>query len=134
LIDSNVIAALFCQQTKKGLCMLILRSSGLRAFFAIAAIAISVDAVAVDADAAQALAKKNNCFRCHGVDKDKDGPAWKKISAKYKGQAGAEEKLIHHLTTGEKAKFPDGHEEDHAILKSDDASQTKNLVDWILSL
>jgi len=88
----------------------------------------------VDADAAKALAKKSNCMRCHGIDKDKDGPAWNKIAAKYKGQAGAEEKLIHHLTSGEKAKFPDGHEEDHAILKTDDASEVKNLVDWILSL
>jgi len=88
----------------------------------------------VDAAAAQALAKKSNCLRCHGIDKDKDGPSFKKTAAKYKGQPGAEEKLIHHLSSGEKAKFPDGHEEDHMILKSDDASETKNLVDWILSL
>jgi cytochrome c len=100
----------------------------------VAALALSVNAHAADATAAQALAKQNNCFRCHGVDKDKDGPAWKKIAAKYKGQAGAEEKLAHHLTSGEKAKFPDGHEEDHSILKSDDPSEIKNLVDWILSL
>ena len=103
---------------------------------AVLALCLSVDASAgeVDAAAAQAFAKQNNCFRCHGIDKDKDGPAWKKISAKYKGAADAEAKLTHHLTSGEKAKFPDGHEEDHMILKSDDASEIKNLVDWILSL
>ncbi len=88
----------------------------------------------MDAAAAQAFAKQHNCFRCHGIDKDKDGPAWKKIAAKFKGLPDAEAKLTHHLTSGEKAKFPDGHEEDHTILKSDDASEIKNLVDWILSL
>ena len=94
----------------------------------------SANAQAVDVEAAKALAKQNNCFRCHGVDKDKDGPAWNKIAAKYKGDAQAQEKLLHHLSSGEPAKFPDGHEEPHAILKSDDANATKNLVDWILSL
>ncbi|MFZ4698929.1 MAG: c-type cytochrome, partial [Candidatus Methylumidiphilus sp.] len=78
--------------------------------------------------------KQNNCFRCHGIDKDKDGPAWRKIAAKYKAMPNAEERLTKHLTSGEKAKFPDGHEEDHKILKSDDPAETKNLVDWILSL
>ena len=101
---------------------------------AILAFCFPASANAVDADAAKALAKQSNCLRCHGIDKDKDGPAWKKIAAKYKGQANAEEKLIHHLTSGEKAKFPDGHEEDHMILKSDEPNGIKNLVDWILSL
>ncbi|NOT12310.1 MAG: c-type cytochrome [Methylococcaceae bacterium] len=88
----------------------------------------------VDVDAAKALAKQNGCFRCHGVDKDKDGPAWKKIAAKFKVDPKGEEKLLHHLSSGEKAKFPDGHEEPHMILKSDDPKETQNLVDWILSL
>ncbi len=91
-------------------------------------------AQAADADAAQALARQNNCFRCHGVDKAKDGPAWKEVAAKYKGKAEAQQKLFIHLTTGEKAKFADEHEEEHKIIKSPDAAKTKNLIDWILSL
>ncbi|MFI3186835.1 MAG: c-type cytochrome [Methylococcaceae bacterium] len=94
----------------------------------------SANAEAVDADAAKAFAKQNNCFRCHGVDKDKDGPAFTKIAAKFKADPKAEEKLLHHLSSGETAKFPDGHEEAHMILKADDPKETKNLVDWILSL
>jgi cytochrome c len=89
---------------------------------------------AVDVEAAKALARQNSCFKCHGVDKDKDGPAYTKVAAKYRGKANAEEKLITHLTTGEKAKFPDGHEEDHKIIKTKDMAEIKNLVDWILSL
>ena len=91
-------------------------------------------AQAADADAAQALARQNNCFRCHAVDKAKDGPAWKEIAAKYKGKPEAAQRLYTHLTTGEKAKFADGHEEEHKIIKSPDAAKTKNLIDWILSL
>ncbi len=106
-----------------------------------AAIAVSVmlsfplvAVAAVDADAAQALARQNNCFKCHGVDKKKDGPSYKDVAAKYKGKSDAEAKLIHHITSGEKAKFPDGHEEEHKIIKTKDMGEIKNLVNWILSL
>jgi cytochrome c len=93
-------------------------------------------AYAVDADAAKNLAKQNNCFKCHAIDKDKDGPAYKKVAEKYKGKANAEARLIEHITSGEKAKFPDGHEEEHKIVKTfpaKDEAQIKNLVQWILS-
>jgi cytochrome c len=93
-------------------------------------------AVDVDADAAKALAKQNNCMKCHAIDKEKDGPAFKKVAEKYKGKANAEARLIEHITSGEKAKFPDGHEEEHKIVKTSppkDMEQVKNLVQWILS-
>lgn len=89
---------------------------------------------AADAAAAEALARQNSCLKCHAVDKQKEGPSYKDVAAKYKGKAGAEERLITHITTGEKAKFPDGHEEDHPIIKTKDMNQIKNMVGWILSL
>ncbi len=92
---------------------------------------------AADEEAAKALARQNNCFKCHSVEKEKDGPAWKKVAEKYRGKADAEAHLINHVTSGEKAKFPDGHEEEHKIVKTSppkDMAQIKNLVDWILSL
>ncbi|HEY8051009.1 MAG TPA: c-type cytochrome [Ramlibacter sp.] len=101
-----------------------------------AAIFLCPPAYAVDADAALALARQNNCLKCHAIDKDKDGPSYKKVAAKYKGKPDAEAKLINHITSGEKAKFPDGHEEEHKIVKTSppkDMAQIKNLVDWILS-
>jgi cytochrome c len=91
---------------------------------------------AVDADTARALAKQNNCFKCHAVEKEKDGPAYKKVAEKYKGKANAEARLIEHITSGEKAKFPDGHEEEHKIVKTSppkDTEQVRNLVQWILA-
>lgn len=89
---------------------------------------------AVDADAAKETARANNCFKCHGVEKAKDGPAWKEVAAKYKGKPEAFDRLSKHLTTGEKAKFPDGHEENHKIVKVANPAELKNLIDWILSL
>jgi cytochrome c len=103
---------------------------------AVVALAFSSGAFAVDADAAKALAKQNNCFKCHAVEKDKDGPAYHKVAEKYKGKGDAQAKLVHHITSGEKAKFPDGHEEEHKIVKTSpphDETQIKNLIDWILA-
>ena len=91
-------------------------------------------AAAVDPQAAQDLAKQSNCFKCHLVDRKKESTAWREIAAKYRGKPEAEEKLIHHLTSGEKVKFDDGHEEDHPVIKSKSPEDTKNLVQWILSL
>ena len=89
--------------------------------------------LAADADAALALARQNNCLKCHGVDKKKDGPSYKEVAVKYKGKPDAQDRIVKHLTTGEKAKFPDGHEEEHKIIKAKDAAEVKNLVDWILA-
>ena len=88
---------------------------------------------AVDADAAQALAKKNDCFKCHALDKDKKGPSYQKIAAKYKGKPEGEEKIIKNITTGPKVKLDDGTEEDHKIIKTTDQAALKNLAGWILS-
>lgn len=91
---------------------------------------------AVDVEAAKALAKQNNCMKCHAAEKEKDGPSFKKVAEKYKGKANAEARLMEHITSGEKAKFPDGHEEEHKIVKTSppkDMAQVKNLVQWVLS-
>jgi cytochrome c len=88
---------------------------------------------AVDADAAQALAKKNDCFKCHAVEKTKKGPSLQKIAAKYKGKADGEEKVIHNITSGNKVKLSDGTEEDHKVIDTKDAKELKNLAAWILA-
>jgi len=90
--------------------------------------------LAADEAAAHDLAQSSGCFKCHGVDKKKDGPALRDVAAKYKGVADAENKLIYHVTSGEMVKFDDGHEEHHKKVKTDSPTETRNLVDWILSL
>ncbi len=91
-------------------------------------------AAAVDPAAAENLATKSNCFKCHLIDRKKESTAWREIAGKYRGKPDAVEQLTHHVTSGETVKFDDGHEEKHKIVKSKDPEQIRNLVDWILSL
>ena len=88
---------------------------------------------AVDADAAQALLKKSDCFKCHAIDKKKDGPPFKETAKKYKGKADAEDKLTKHITTKPMIEI-DGKKEEHKAIKSTDGAEIKNVVQWILSL
>ena len=89
---------------------------------------------AVDAEAAQALAKQNDCLKCHAVDKTKKGPSLKSIAAKYKGKPEGQDKAIKNMTTvGHKVKLEDGTEEEHKVIGTKDAAAIKNLADWILS-
>jgi cytochrome c len=97
-------------------------------------LSLSANVLAADAAAAQALARQNNCFKCHAVDKNKEATSWKELASKMKSDKNAQATLIKHLTTGPKVKFLDGHEEEHPIIKTKDQDQIKNLVDWILSL
>ena len=91
-----------------------------------------VPAWAVDADAAQALARKSDCLKCHAVDKAKDGPAFKEVAAKYKGKADAEQRVTAQITAKPKMKI-DGKEEEHPAVKSGNEAEIKNLVQWVLS-
>ena len=97
-------------------------------------LALATQARAVDPGRAESLAKQSNCFKCHMVDQKKESTSWHDIAVKYRGKPDAEEKLIFHITSGEKVKFDDGHEENHKIVKSKDPVEIKNLVAWILTL
>lgn len=92
----------------------------------------AASAAEVDVAAAEALAKKSGCLKCHAVDKKKDGPSYKEVAAKYKGKADGVDKVTKHITTNPKIKV-DGVEETHDALKSKDPKEIRNVVDWILS-
>ena len=102
--------------------------------FSVVLLAAATQAHAADAAGAERLAKQSNCFKCHMIDQKKESTSWHDIAVKYRGKPDAEEKLIFHITSGEKVKFDDGHEENHKIVKSKDPVEIKNLVAWILSL
>jgi cytochrome c len=87
---------------------------------------------AADDAAAEALMKKSGCFKCHSVDKKKDGPSFHETATKMKGKADAEQELYKHLTTHPMVKI-EGKEEKHASLKTTDDAQIKNVISWILS-
>lgn len=99
-----------------------------------AALAMTPTVHAMDATAAEKLARQEGCLRCHGIERPKDGPAYKAIAEKNRGKADAEARLVKHLSSGRNVKFEDGHEEEHKIPKTKDPEQIKNLIQWILSL
>jgi cytochrome c len=101
--------------------------------FTLTAIALATPAMAQDAAAAKALLKKNECTKCHVEDKEKKGPSYKKIAAKYKGKADAEAALIKQMTTSPKVKLDDGTEEEHKAIKADEAA-VRNIAKWILAM
>jgi len=77
------------------------------------------NAQAQDAKAGEGAVKSSGCLKCHSVSAEKEGPAYKAVAAKYKGQADAAAKL---------EKFISGHQ---GGVKAKD--QTKNVVAYILS-
>jgi cytochrome c len=92
----------------------------------------AVIAADVDVPAAEGLAKKSGCLKCHSVAQKKDGPSYKSVAEKYKGKADAEATLFKHLTTNPKVKV-DGKEEEHDSLKTKNEADIRNVVKWILS-
>lgn len=93
-----------------------------------------VRAEAPDAEAAKALAKKNDCFKCHAVNKTKKGPAYSRVASRLKTKPDGVETIVEHITSGHMVQLEDGTEEAHKIIDTKDPEQLKNIARWILSL
>ena len=81
--------------------------------------AVPLGAQGQDVAAAEALAKKSGCMKCHSVSAKSEGPSFKDTAAKYKGKPDAEKALTTFLTTNPKVKV-DGKEEMHDAPKTND--------------
>ncbi len=88
-------------------------------------------ASAGNALAQEALAKKYNCLACHAVDKKVVGPAYKDVAAKYKGDAGAEARLIAKVKNGGSGTWGQIPMPPNSAVPDADI---KTLVKWVLSL
>ncbi len=77
------------------------------------------------------LAKKKNCLACHAVDKKLVGPAYKDVAAKYKGDAGAADRLAKKVRQGGVGVW--GQVPMPANPQVNEAEATQ-LVNWVLSL
>ncbi len=95
--------------------------------------ALSPAQAGVDVEAAKALARANDCLKCHAVDRDKRAPSMEKIAAKYKGVPDAQAEVIKHLTSGPIVKLSDGSEVKHKIIDTSEAKELENIADWFLS-
>jgi cytochrome c len=98
----------------------------------LATVILTATASAIAGGSAEALAQKNGCLMCHGVDKKVLGPSYKEVAAKYKGDKTAEAKLIEKVKvggTGVWGSMP--MPANSPIVKDDDI---KTIVQWVLSL
>jgi cytochrome c len=83
------------------------------------------------ASADQALAQKNACMSCHGVDKKIVGPAFKEVAKKYAGDKTAHDKLAAKVKAGGKGVWGEVPMPPNPNLKPEDASK---IIAWVLSL
>lgn len=88
---------------------------------------------ALDVAAAEKTARQNDCFKCHEVGNLKEGPSFKYVTMKYKGDPGAFKRIKEHLISGELAKGTDGKASPHKIIKVENEAELNNLMEWVLS-
>jgi cytochrome c len=86
--------------------------------------------VSLPAQAQEELAKKHACLACHAVDKKLVGPAYKDVAAKYRGDAGAEAKLVEKVKKGSQGTWGQVPMPPNANVPDADV---RALVKWILS-
>lgn len=87
-------------------------------------LAAALAATAAHAQAPADLLKAKGCLGCHENDKKKVGPAYKDLAAKYKGDKGAEAKLVAALKDGK----------GHPVKASASDAELKTMVQHVLSV
>lgn len=96
--------------------------------FTIAAVIAVAAAGPALAGSAEDIIAAQKCSKCHTATTTKKAPSWASLAEKYKGNAGAEAKLITMLKTG--GKTSDG--DDHKKVEASDAD-LKAIVAIVLS-
>ena len=81
--------------------------------------------------ASEALAKKHNCLACHAIDKKLVGPSYQDVGAKYKGDTGAEAKLVTKVKNGGSGAWGQVPMPPNATVPEADI---KTIVKWVLSI
>lgn len=82
------------------------------------------------ANANEALAQKSGCLACHNVNVKILGPAYKDVAAKYRGQAGAEDKLVAKVKAGGSGVWGAIPMPPHPQIKEEDI---RIIVKWVLT-
>jgi cytochrome c len=78
------------------------------------------------------LAKEKNCLACHSLDAKIVGPAYRKVAAKYRGDAGAAATLTKKVLNGGKGVWGEVPMPPNSGQVSEE--EAKQLVTWILGL
>lgn len=98
--------------------------------FALSALALTAAALATPAHANLALAQKNGCMACHGVDKKLVGPAFQDVAKKHAAEKDASAHLVSAIRKGGSGKWGPVPMPAQPQLSEADA---KTLADWVLS-
>jgi cytochrome c len=77
------------------------------------------------------LLKSSDCSACHAVNRKVVGPAYNEVAKRYKGQAGAVEKLAAKIKSGGSGHWGSVPMTPHTAFTD---AQLKQMVGWILSL
>ena len=92
---------------------------------------LMMSGLASAADDGRALAQKNACMSCHGVDKKIVGPAFNEIAKKYAGDKNAQQELVAKVKAGGKGVWGQIPMPPNPQVKEADLN---TIVAWILSL
>ena len=79
---------------------------------------------------ARALALKNGCLNCHGVDTKVVGPSYKDVASKYRGKPDGQDRVAHQITRGGSGQWGQIPMPPFPQLA---ATELKALTQWILS-
>ncbi len=93
---------------------------------AAAALLIAGQAAAADETA---LATSKGCLACHSIDKKVVGPSYKDVAKKYKGDKGAEAKLVEKVMKGGSGVWGSTPMPANNVTKE----EATKLVKWVLS-
>ena len=108
----------------------------LAAAIALVLVAATSANAAVDVEAAKALAKADDCLKCHAAEKEKKGPSMKEIADKYRGKPEGQEKAIKNMTEALEVELRpkgSGKKEKHKVISTKKPEELKNMADWYLS-
>jgi cytochrome c len=98
--------------------------------FALVLAAAAAVPASLPAHAQEELAKKHACLACHAIDKKLVGPSYKDVAAKYRGDAGAETKLVDKVKKGSQGTWGQVPMPPNSNVPDADV---RALVKWILS-
>lgn len=93
----------------------------------VAAMSLSVPTLT---HASLGIASAQNCMECHAVDRHFNAPSFKQISARYKGDKTAHERLTKKVLTGGGGQWGTNPMPPQIITQAD----AKKVVAWILTL
>lgn len=95
------------------------------------AMVLGVLSLSGPAGASEELFKRSNCMACHALDQKRLGPSMKEVAAKYRGDAGAADRLAAKIRAGGSGVWGEMPMPPQTQVSEADA---KTLAEFVLSL